>query len=353
MVGVLELVHEAPAQEMLVVEEIDRVEDRAARDPRLSEGPHDLPLRALLRPIPDQRRQFVLVLLAAGGALVAGVARHLWPSQDVAQGPPHAGCRGDHVGVVVRPEGPAGVQVHQRPVPVAVARRDGLPPLRAARDPRAHVVGARLLHGDLHRLALAGALLLDVRPQQRQGHLHSRPGVADRGAGHGGRALGLTRHGERARRRLRHHVVALVARVGAAHSEALDAGVDDPRVHRLHHVVADVELLHDARAVVLHEDVVVRRHVEQQLPSARLTQVQHDAALVAVPVQEVGRVAQAAQLAPPRVAAARRLDLHDVGPHPGQRLRARGSRLVLRHVQDPHSIERGHVATPFRCAPPC
>ena len=105
-----------------------------------------------------------------------------------------------------------------------------------------------------------------------------------------------------------------------------------------YHVLEKVERLDNAGTVVLDEGVVVRGEVEQQLATLGLLEVDDDAALVCVVVHEVLGVVQVATHAAPRVAP-RRLHLHHVRAEPGEPLRAGRPRLVLRHVEDAHSLE--------------
>ena len=58
-------------------------------------------------------------------------------------------------------------------------------------------------------------------------------------------------------------------------------------------LVGEIELLHHARAVVLHEDVELRKHAEEQGVALGLLQVERQALLVGVPVAEIGRVVRA------------------------------------------------------------
>src|SRR5690606_20960618 len=105
------------------------------------------------------------------------------------------------------------------------------------------------------------------------------------------------------------------------------------------------ELLYDARAAVLDEDVVARHHPQQQVATLGVGQVARDAALVAVVVLEVlGEAVHA--YAASGVTAARRLDLDDVGPQPAKHLRTRGPRLVLRHIKDAYTLQSAHGHSP-------
>src|SRR5438067_210342 len=91
----------------------------------------------------------------------------------------------------------------------------------------AQEVGHDLLHRDLHQLALAGALALDVRGQDGGGRVDAGAGVADGGAAADGLAIGETGHAHHAADGLRDHVEALVLVVRPRQAEALDARHDD------------------------------------------------------------------------------------------------------------------------------
>ena len=198
-----------------------------------------------------------------------------------------------------------------------------------------------VLHRELHALALAGGLALPERGHHAEGRVHARAGVADGRAGLQRRRAGEAgeRHG--AAGGLRDHVEALVLAVRAVAAEALDREVDDPRVDLRQRVVAEAELLHGARRLVLGDDVRVLDHVEEHGLALRILEVQRDAPLVGVERQEVARVHAgllgAAVAA--RLALAGLLHLDDVGAQPGQQLGARGSRLELGQVEHADAVQ--------------
>ena len=160
-----------------------------------------------------------------------------------------------------------------------------------------------------------------LRPRSDDGEsgLDAGSGIADGRAGTHGRAIGSSGNRKSASRRLSHHVHALVAAVGAARAEALDARVDDVRLDGAHDVVVDVELLDDPGPVVLHEGVVVGQHRQQQVAALGDAEVDRDAALVAVPVDEINGVEFFAAWTPPAgIAGFRLFDFHHVGAKPRQ-----------------------------------
>ena len=71
--------------------------------------------------------------------------------------------------------------------------------------------------------------------------------------------------------RLRDHVEGEVVLVRAALAEALDLGVDQPRVERVQHVPAEPQALDRARRHVLDEDVGARGHLLDEAEAALAT----------------------------------------------------------------------------------
>ena len=139
-----------------------------------------------------------------------------------------------------------------------------------------------------------------------------------------------------------HHVIGFVARVGARAAEALELDIDQPGVKGIEGFVLKTKAFDDARAIVFDEDVVVRQHAEQHVAPLGLAEIQGQAALVGIPVAEIGRVVAAHGQGASGFSAARGLDFHDVGPHPGHGLGARGPRLVLSHIENSNSVECRH-----------
>ena len=107
-------------------------------------------------------------------------------------------------------------------------------------------------------------------------------------------------------------------------------------------VVAEPQLFHGAVAEVLGEDVGVAHHAQQDLASARVLEVDRDAALVAVHHQERRRDAVDARLAvAARIVAARQLlDLDHVRAHVGQHHAAGRPGHDLRQLEHAHARER-------------
>ena len=125
-------------------------------------------------------------------------------------------------------------------------------------------------------------------------------------------------------------------------AEAGDGGVDDLVIDLLEHVIADTQLVHDAGAVVLDDDVSLLDHLEEELFALLRLQVQGDALLAAVDVGIVHAVvvllrAHGAGV----VALARHLDLDDVCAVVGEHHRA------VRTGQNAGQVQNGHITQCF------
>src|ERR1043166_8092432 len=201
-------------------------------------------------------------------------------------------------------------------------------------------------------LALPGALLADVGGENRDRHQHAGAGVADGGAGPARRAVFLAgdRHG--AAGRLRDHVEGEVLLERAAFAEALHLAIDDRRVDRLDHVVAEPEALDRAGREILDHHVGLAREALDEIEAARVLEIHRGRALVGIILQEVERIlvgGGAADVAA-GIAGAGIFDLDHVGAHPGERLGARRPRFELGQVENLHSgkaILSAHGALPF------
>src|SRR5206468_9885021 len=215
----------------------------------------------------------------------------------------------------------------------------------------AQEVGDHLLHGHLDELALARALALDVGGHDGGRRMDAGAGVADGRAAAHGLAVVEPGHAHHAARGLGDHVEALVLVVRTGEPEALDARDDDARVRRAQPVVVEAQPLHQPGREILHHDVGALDHPQEPPAGGGGADAAGHAALVGVEDEEEHRV-EAGHLGPvaPRLLAARRLDLEDVGPEPAEELRAGGARFELREVEDPHAGQRafGHRSVSSR-----
>ena len=250
------------------------------------------------------------------------------------------------VGVVVGAAGRAGVGAAGDAAHKSVAAPLGRLAVAVVIDvAAAQEVGHDLLHRDLHQLALAGALALDVRGQDGGGRVDAGAGVADGGAAADGLAIGKAGHAHHAAGGLGDHVEALVLAVRAGEPEALDTRHDDPWIGRAQALVVEAELLHQAGREVLDHDVGLLDHLQEERPAVGVFQVDRHAALVRVEDQEEHRV-EPRHFRPvaARLLAAGRLDLEHVGAQPAEELGAGGAGFELGEVEDPHAGQRafGH-----------
>ncbi|KAF1051459.1 MAG: hypothetical protein GAK34_01516 [Delftia tsuruhatensis] len=201
---------------------------------------------------------------------------------------------------------------------------------------------AAVVQGHLHMAAAPAALALVERGQDGLGRVHAREHV------HGGhaelqRALALLAvHGHDAGLALHHQVVAGPRGLGAAARVARDGAVHQARVQLRQLLVAQPQLLGAADLEVLDDHVAVGRQLACDAQALFGLQVQRDRALVAVGAVEVGGVALAHAHAPVArvVAAARVLDLDDLGTQVGQRHGTHGAGQHARKIQDAHAVQR-------------
>ena len=165
----------------------------------------------------------------------------------------------------------------------------------------------------------------------------------------GRRVLGKAGDAHRAAHRLRDRLEALEAAVRPVGAEALDRGVDQPRVQLRQHLVAEPQPVQRAGPEILHQHVGLGDHLPEQLLALLGLQIERQAALVGVQHQEEQAVAvgAVAHVGARDVAALRLLQLDHVGAEEAQDLRAGGTRLVVRHVDDADAGQGlGHAVPP-------
>jgi hypothetical protein len=123
------------------------------------------------------------------------------------------------------------------------------------------VVQHRVLHGDLQAMALAGLAALVQRAHDRDRHQHASAGITERDAGPDRRAVLVSGDAEGAAARLGNHVEGEVVLERAAFAEALDLGVDDARIDRLHDFIGQAQPLDGTWGKVLDHHVCLANHV--------------------------------------------------------------------------------------------
>ena len=149
------------------------------------------------------------------------------------------------------------------------------------------------------------------------------------------------------------HVVGLEVPIRAVLAEARDTHERGRRVRLGEHVRADAEPFERAGPEALDDDVGFGGEPQQQVTPGRGVEVQRNAALPRVEVQEhpagldVGLVARERAEAPRSVAATGALDLGDLGAVVRKQLCCVRSRDPLREVEDARPLERScHARVP-------
>ena len=155
-----------------------------------------------------------------------------------------------------------------------------------------------------------------------------------------GSSPGSAVHGEQSGVALGQEVDAGAAGVGAVGAEGGDADPDDVGRVRAHRIVVDAEVREGGLADVGDEDVRRGDEAREDVPRARLAQVDGDAALVAVQAQEGGALVAAAGAEVAAVVADERLDLDDVGAEVPEQGRGVGAREHGGEVEDADAGER-------------
>src|SRR5437764_10285753 len=146
---------------------------------------------------------------------------------------------------------------------------------------------------------------------------------------------------ERARQGLRHDVERRLVPQRALEAKAADRAVDEARVDSRQRLVAKPEPVHDARAVILDEDVRVGNETAQDVGARLLLQVDDEALLVAVDAEEIVALARDKGRKLPRlVPEPRRLDLQHLGAEITEALGAKRPGQDAGQIDDPEPRER-------------
>ncbi len=187
----------------------------------------------------------------------------------------------------------------------------------------------RIGHRHLDALALAAAFAVEQRGQD-----------ADLGAGHGRRPLFPAGRAGRPAHALRDILIGLEVGI-APRPEALDRGVDHPRVQLLEARPGKALAVEHAGPEILDHDVRAADQLFEHLLAAGRLQIDRDAALVGVQHREIEAVGplHILQLAAGDVTAAGHLDLDHIGAHPGQQLGRCRRRLDMAQIENAHAFE--------------
>ncbi|SPA23071.1 hypothetical protein CBM2633_B90362 [Cupriavidus taiwanensis] len=217
-------------------------------------------------------------------------------------------------------------------------RLEGQPAHVVAQDELRH----GLEHRHVDRLALAAAFAVEQPCGDGVDRGQADDTVGDR-AGRVARhvAAGQLRQRGNRNRALDQVIVGGLGRVRAALPVAVQAYVQDARIHLRDFLVAQVQPRHRLRAHVVDQHVGIGGDAQQRLTPGGGFQVEHHAALAAVGVQEDARhavVAARADLA--HGVAVGRLDLDHVGTEVTQDLGRVRSHQHRRHVDDANALQR-------------
>ena len=272
---------------------------------------------------------------AVGIGLEERIGLELRPAQNLAHRRPHLRLRVeiDEVVGATRRAGIGGAR-HVLAQLIAGALGHAIALMLAQRD--ADEVEHGVLHGHLDVLASAGGVALVDGGQDGDGHVHAGAAVADRRPVVGRRAVRKPRHAHGAAHGLRDGLEALEVGVGAVGAEALDGGIDQPRIDFLQLLPAKPHPVERARSEILDQHVGAGDQFAEQLLALVGLEVEGQAALVGVEDEEEQLVIV---LGAGDIAAFGLLELDHVGPEKRQHLRARRARLVVRHVDDTETGE--------------
>jgi hypothetical protein len=359
--GMLHLDQGAALAQRGVVVQILHAEDGPARHVDPVEEPHRLDLLMLKRPFLDDPEAVVEMGDARLRGGVLGMFDQLGPADQLHQRRPDLRLD-DDVDIVVGAPALGAHGLARLAATGGIARARHLvaelrvwvflerPMLEALLV--AHLDAAEIehcvLHRDLDALAASGLCALVEGGENAGDAMDAGARIADLRAGRGRWAVPPAGRAHRAAHGLGNRLIGLAIDIGAR-AEALDGGVDDPRVDLLDPLPGEALAVEHARRKILDQDVAFLEEPDEDLLPLRRLHVDGDAALVAVQHREIEavRVRHVAQLGAGDVAAARQLDLDHVGPEPGEDLSGRRAGLDVRHVQNADPIQSlAHFSLP-------
>ena len=173
------------------------------------------------------------------------------------------------------------------------------------------------------------------RRDDAEGQVHPGAGIADLGAGHGGRPVEEPGGGRPAAGALGDVFIDLAVREGPG-AETLHAGIDHARVEFLDALPAETHAVERPGGEVLDQHVAGLDQAFQHDLALLVLGIQGDRALVGVQHGEIERihVRYVAQLAAGDIADSGPFHLDHVSPEPSQKLGAGGARLDMGEVQN-------------------
>src|SRR5262249_46729324 len=191
----------------------------------------------------------------------------------------------------------------------------------------------RTQHADLHVDAVARALALEQRAQDAERQQRRAVLVDDRGADRGRRLIGAARDRGQAGHAFHEQILPRPVGVAAGLAVTGRRDVDQPRVDRFRRLPVETVARHDTGAEILDEHVGALDEPPRDGTAVRMLEVEGETALVAMREQEEDAHAVLEEIGPRPVAlpqaAARRLDLDDVGAEVGEELHTRRSEQEL------------------------
>jgi hypothetical protein len=185
------------------------------------------------------------------------------------------------------------------------------------------------------------------RGQRADRRVERRVAVDDRGRGADRLAHHLTGEVHEPAHRLPERVEGRAVGVGSVLPEPGDRDQDDAAVELPEPLVIEPHRPHDAGTEVLQHDVGLPDEGGEDLLAARAAQVEAHALFTAVVHGEVDALPADERRHPPRLLAAGRLDLDDVGAEVREQQAAARSGLEPRELEHPHAVETvGHHRPP-------
>ncbi len=162
-----------------------------------------------------------------------------------------------------------------------------------------HLLGERenrVVHRDVHELALSSAARGMDRGDHSESGKRARIGIANIRAGAISGAAFRPGEADQPAHRLRYHVeagpVRVGARAGSGVAEAADSGVDQRGLSFMKLFVTKAETVHRPGSRVLDQGIGSVDQLEQRRTISLVLEVQNDAALVAIDAREVTAVSQ-------------------------------------------------------------
>ena len=270
------------------------------------------------------------------GCRKARIGQQIGLSDDADKGFPHLRLAED-INVVVRSAGRTRERRARHGASQLVARtRRWVPEALVVAQRNADQIDHRVLHRHLHMLAFARGVPLLQRGQNTDRHVHPGAGVADRGKIERRRAVGGAGNAHRAAHGLGNRLEAFEIAVRPVGAEALDGGIDQPRVQFRQNIVPEAQTIQRTGSEILQQHVGPGNNLLEKFLALFGFQIQRQASFVGIEDQEKQAVAVGfvAHVGAGDVAAFRLLQLDHVGAKEAEDLGAGRAGLIMGHVDD-------------------